>query len=288
VPVLIRGETGTGKEVVARLIHANSPFAQGPFLPVNCAALPEALLESELFGHIRGAFTGAVADRKGRFELAHHGTIFLDEIGDISPSVQVKLLRVLQDGEFQPVGSERSLRTGGRIVAATHRALEDLVGQGKFRDDLYFRLRVVEIALPPLRQRREEIPALVWHILGNACRHMGRAVPAISDRVMELLRTYEWPGNVRELENALTRAAVLAHGSIEPEHLSLGFTAAAEAPSNGDTPASNDQSLQAMELRHVQRILVKAGGSKTKAAAMLGISRPRLNRLLDKHRATAH
>jgi DNA-binding NtrC family response regulator len=289
-PVLVRGETGTGKEVTARLIHANSAFADGPFLAVNCAALPETLLESELFGHTRGAFTGAVAERKGRFELAGRGTIFLDEIGDISPAVQVKLLRVLQDGEFQPLGSERSTRTDGRVIAATHRPLEQLVAEGKFREDLYFRLRVVEIVVPPLRERRDDIPGLVSHILTRQCRRMNRAVPIVPERVMELLRGHEWPGNVRELENALTRAAVLARGVIEPEHLSLGFVAPAlgfvapaAAARQQEAPAGADASLGAVERQYVRRVLLKAGGSKTKAAAMLGISRPRLNRLLGKH-----
>ena len=241
-PVLLRGETGTGKEVIARLIHANSAFAKGPFVPVNCAG-----------------------ERKGRFERAGCGTIFLDEIGDLSAAVQVKLLRVLQDGVLE-----------ARIIAATHQPLERLVAEGKFRDDLYFRLRVVEIVVPPLRQRRDDIRHLVAHILGRVCRQTGRAVPAVPDRVMDLLRTYDWPGNVRELENALTRAAVLAQGVIEPEHLALGLST--------ESPPGGDPSLGAVERQHVRRILLKAGGSKTKAAAMLGISRPRLNRLLDKHR----
>jgi transcriptional regulator with GAF, ATPase, and Fis domain len=254
-------------------------FVRGSFVPVNCAALPEALLESELFGHMRGAFTGAVAERKGRFELAGDGTMFLDEIGDVSPAIQVKLLRVLQDGVFQPVGSERSLRTAARIIAATHRPLERLVTEGTFRSDLYFRLRVVEIVVPPLRERRGDIPRLVAHLLGRICHHLGRAVPVVPERVLTMLRQYEWPGNVRELENVLTRAAVLAPGMIEPEHLGLGVL----APGDGSPPAA-DTSLRALERQHVRRVLMESGGSKTKAAAMLRISRPRLNRLLDKDR----
>jgi len=277
-PVLIRGETGTGKEVVARMIHANTTSTDGPFLPINCSALPETLLESELFGHARGAYTGAVSDRKGRFELASRGTIFLDEVGDINEAVQVKLLRVLQDGEFQPLGSERLLRTEARIIAATHQSLEQLVAEGTCREDLYYRLRVVEIVVPPLRERPGDIPALVDHVLGRMCRGMGRPVPAIPKHVMELLQNYEWPGNVRELENTMARAAVLAEGVIEPEYLSLGLTL------GGGGRRREDASLDAMERWHVLRVLAKTGGRKTEAAAALGISRPRLNRLLRKYR----
>jgi DNA-binding NtrC family response regulator len=276
VTVLIRGETGTGKELVARAIHYNSPDAARPFIPVNCSALPESLLESELFGHVRGAFTGAVADRRGRFALAGRGTIFLDEIGDTSAELQSKLLRVLESGEFYPVGAERAERTESRIVAATHRNLEQMAAQGTFRDDLYYRLRVVEVTLPPLRERMGDLPLLARHFLRKASGELHRPEPALSDEAGTALLRYDWPGNVRELENCLTRAIVLATGNvIRPEHLGLrGGTPEA----TGDFPT-----LDAIAEAHVQRALAAAGGNKTKAAEILGISKPRLYRMLDRH-----
>ncbi|HUF51734.1 MAG TPA: sigma-54 dependent transcriptional regulator [Longimicrobiales bacterium] len=278
--VLIRGETGTGKERIARAIHFNSADAAEPFIAVNCTALPEPLLESELFGHVRGAFTGAIGDRKGRFELAGSGTIFLDEIGDTSLAFQAKLLRVLQDREFHPVGSERARRTEARVIAATHRPVEDLVRRGEFREDLYFRLRVVEIVVPPLRERRGDLPPLAEHLLHNICRELHRDVHVIPDAVMRALVDYAWPGNVRELENALTRAVALARGpAVALEHLSLD----ANTRAAGDAGAPADDSLDAVERAHVERVLARARGNKRQACRILKVSRPRLDRLIAKH-----
>src|SRR6185503_11169868 len=218
--VLVRGESGTGKELIARAIHFNSPRATEPFVAVNCAALPATLLESELFGHTRGAFTGAVGSRRGRFALAGRGTIFLDEIGDTSVEFQSKLLRVLQEQEFFPVGAERAERTNSRVVAATHHQLESLVASGRFRQDLYYRLRVVEITLPPLRERRDDLDQLADHLVGRLALAAGVPAPVLSEGARDRLRRHTWPGNVRELENALSRAVVLASGGvIHPEHL---------------------------------------------------------------------
>ncbi|MDH3289762.1 MAG: sigma-54 dependent transcriptional regulator [Gemmatimonadota bacterium] len=273
--VLIRGETGTGKELIARAIHFNSPDAEEPFVPVNCTALPTTLLESELFGHKRGAFTGAIADRRGRFALAGRGTIFLDEIGDTAPEFQTKLLRVLEHHEFYAVGSEHADRTDARVVAATHRKLEELIAAGTFREDLYYRLRVVEIHVPPLRDRLGDLPLLAEHLVALTAEDLHRPAPVLSEEAMEALLAHRWPGNVRELENALTRAVVLATGDvIHPEHLALGHRT--ESP-------TELLSLDEMEQRHVVRILEVTGGHKTRAAQILGVSRPRLNRLIEKY-----
>ncbi|MEW5931441.1 MAG: sigma-54 dependent transcriptional regulator [Gemmatimonadota bacterium] len=280
-PVLIRGETGTGKELVARAIHFNSPQAGEPFVAINCTAIAENLLESELFGHVRGAFTGAVGDRKGRFELAGNGTIFLDEIGDTAPAFQAKLLRVLQEREYYPVGGERPRRTEARVIAATHRPIEELIAQGTFREDLYFRLRVVEIRVPPLRERREDIPLLAEHLLAKAARDIHKDVRIIPPPVMKALQAYDWPGNVREMENTIMRAAVLAHGpAISLESLGLGTV-----PVKGAAAASGPEAvtLDEVERLQVERILQRTGGNKRRAARLLGISRPRLDRLLAKY-----
>ena len=277
-PVLIRGETGTGKELVARAIHYNSEAAGEPFVALNCTAIPAELLESELFGHLRGAFTGAVSDRRGRFELAGRGTLFLDEIGDTSPALQAKLLRVLQEREFFPVGSEKSRRSEARVIAATNRDLEALVKEGRFREDLYYRLKVVEIRLPPLRERAGDIPVLVRHFLERGAAELHLPVPSLSDAALKLLAGHDWPGNVRELEHTLTRAMVLARGGvIGVEHLSLGPRVAQGA----DEP--EDDSLEAAERAQVRRVLQKTAGNKRQASALLGVSRPTLDRLIDKH-----
>ncbi|HTJ22997.1 MAG TPA: sigma-54 dependent transcriptional regulator [Gemmatimonadaceae bacterium] len=274
--VLVRGESGTGKEIVARAIHANSPQSAAPFVPVNCAALPATLLESELFGHVRGSFTGATNDRRGRFAIAGKGTIFLDEIGDTSLEFQTKLLRVLQDGEYQPVGSERSERTEARVIAATHRGLEAMIAEGKFREDLYYRLRVVEIELPPLRERPGDIPLLAQQLVARACRAMDCDAVALSEPALRTLAAHPWPGNVRELENCLVRAVVLARGGvIRPEHLTLSTT------TNGHEVLFH--SLEDAERDHVARVYAATGRQKTRTAEILGISRPRLDRLLQKH-----
>jgi DNA-binding NtrC family response regulator len=284
MPVLLRGETGTGKEVIARTIHNNSHGAAEPFVAVNCAAIPETLLESELFGHVRGAFTGAAGDRKGRFELAGTGTIFLDEIGDTGPAFQAKLLRVLQEQEFYPVGGEQLRRSKARVIAATHRPLDEMVAQGTFREDLYFRLRVIEVVVPPLRERRSDIPLLANHILAKVSRELDKPVHIIPNEVMSVLLGYDWPGNIRELENSLSRAAILAQGpAIALEHLALGEAGATPLP-DGIEIERGELSLEAIERAHVQRVLGELGGNKTRTAQVLGISRPRLDRIIDKYR----
>ena len=278
--VLIRGETGTGKERIVRAIHFNSPSASEPFVAVNCSAVAPTLLESELFGHVQGAFTGAVRDRKGYFELAGAGTVFLDEIGDTPSDFQAKLLRVLEDGEFYAVGGERQKKTTARVMAATHRDMERLVEKGSFREDLYFRLRVVEIRIPPLRERTGDIPLLTDHLLRKISGRLHQEVPGLTQEALARLTSYSWPGNVRELDNALTRAAVLARGrTIDAEHLALEqrpvSLAAAFSP--------GDDTLEAVEATHVQRILDRQEGNKRQAAMALGISRPRLDRLIQRH-----
>ncbi|MEX0893616.1 MAG: sigma-54 dependent transcriptional regulator [Gemmatimonadota bacterium] len=274
--VVIRGESGTGKEIIARAIHAHSSAAAEPFVSVNCTAIPETLLESELFGHVRGAFTGATADRKGRFAQAGSGTILLDEIGDTTPEFQAKLLRVLQEQEFHPVGADRAIRTEARVLAATHRDLEALVEEGRFREDLYYRLRVVELHVPPLRERRTDIPALAAHLLAKAARAAALdATPRLSEEAMDRFMAHDWPGNVRELENCIMRAVVLARGGvIRPEHLAL---------MGGNATQPRLATLDTVEGEHVAAVLAAAGGNRTRAAEILGISRPRLRRLIDKH-----
>jgi DNA-binding NtrC family response regulator len=274
--VLIRGESGTGKELIARAIHANSGSAREPFVPVNCAAVPNTLLESELFGHTRGAFTGAHEARRGRFALAGGGTIFLDEIGDTTPDFQSKLLRVVQDREFQPVGAERTERTEARVLAATHQDLEQMVADRRFREDLYYRLRVVEIVIPPLRDRRGDIPLIARHMVKRAGLAMGAGEPVLSDDALDRLIAHHWPGNVRELENCLMRAVVIAAGNvIRAEHLSIGSP---RRPSSA--PLS---SLEEIEREHLVRVLAATEGHKGRAAEILGVSRPRLGRLLRKY-----
>ena len=274
--VLIRGESGTGKELIARAIHAHSADAHEPFVAVNCSALSPALLESELFGHVRGAFTGAITARPGRFALAGHGTIFLDEIGDTSVEFQSKLLRVLQEHEFDPVGADHSVRTEARVIAATHRQLEDRVASGHFREDVYYRLRVVDLWVPPLRDRLGDLPALTTHLVHRASRALQRPEPILAPETLDAIRRHTWPGNVRELENCLRRAVVLATGNvIHPEHLGIG-------PVPAGTPADLP-SLADLEREHVARVLAASQGQKGRAAQILGISRPRLNRLLKQY-----
>jgi DNA-binding NtrC family response regulator len=276
VNVLIRGESGTGKELIARAVHFNSPAASEPFVPVNCTAIPATLLESELFGHVKGSFTGATADRKGRFAVAGRGTLFLDEVGDTPPEFQAKLLRVIQEQEFYPVGADRPQRTEARIIAATHRDLEAAVDDERFRADLYFRLRVLEIRIPPLRDRKGDIPELARHLLARIARTLDRPAPSISDEAMKALTEYNWPGNVREMENALTRALVVATGGVvHPRHLDLAGT---PAPSGAPL-----RSLDEVEEEHVRRVLEATDWHKTRSAEILDISRPRLNRLIDKY-----
>mgnify|MGYP001493102183 FL=1 len=281
--VLVRGETGTGKELVARAVHDHSIHSDEPFIAVNCTALTDTLLESELFGHVRGAFTGAVGGKKGYFELAGKGTIFLDEIGDTSPDFQSKLLRVLQERQFYPVGGEQPKTTEARVVAATHQPMEELVSEGGFREDLYFRLRVVEIHVPTLRERKGDIPLLAQHLFGRIRRDTGATVRVISQEAMTSLEEYDWPGNVRELENALTRAAIVARGPlVGPEHLTLGFRTAAKVSQEVSEPVPEDDwTLDGAIECQIRRALEKTEGNKTEAASLLGISRSRLTRYVE-------
>ncbi|MGD2121905.1 MAG: sigma-54 dependent transcriptional regulator [Gemmatimonadota bacterium] len=272
--VVIRGASGTGKELIARAIHRGSPYADRPFVAVNCTALPSTLLESELFGHVKGSFTGASSDRRGRFALAEKGTIFLDEIGDTSIDFQAKLLRVLQENEFYPVGAERPEQMEARVIAATHRNLEELVERGEFREDLYYRLRVVEIVVPPLRERSRDIPALAEYLVRKVSLGAHRPVPMLAPDAMDALISHPWPGNVRELENCLTRAVVVATGDvIRPEHLEL-------APRQD---AGELGTLESAEREQVTRVLTATQGHKSRTAEILDISRPRLDRLIEKY-----
>ena len=274
--VVIRGESGTGKELVAREIHSCSPYAKEPFVAVNCMALPETLLESELFGHIRGSFTGATGNRKGRFALAGKGTIFLDEIGDTAPEFQAKLLRVLQEHEYYPVGAERSERSEARVITATHQNLEKLVAAGRFREDLYYRLRVVEIHIPPLRDRLGDVSVLAEYLVNKAATAVGKRQVSLAPETMRALLAYSWPGNVRELENCLTRAVVTATGDVvRPEHLALGTPPVPGRP--------RLTTLEDVEREQVAHVLRATKGHKSRTAEILGISRPRLDRLIKKH-----
>jgi two-component system response regulator AtoC len=268
--VLIRGETGTGKEVIARAIHEHSEHATEPFIAVNCTALTDTLLESELFGHVKGAFTGAAGARKGYFELAGKGTIFLDEIGDTSPDFQTKLLRVLQERHFYPVGGEAPRTTEARVIAATHQPIERLIQDERFREDLYFRLKVVEIEVPPLRERRGDIEMLAAAMLGRIRDETHRDIRKISDDAMARLVAYDWPGNVRELENALVRAAIVARGTvIGADHLML---------ESGNDP-NGDLTLAGAMRKHVRLVLQRAGGDPDHAAKLLGVSKEELESL---------
>ena len=281
VPILVQGESGTGKELVANALHQLSSRSSGPFVPVNCGALPEGVLESELFGHVKGAFTGAIRDKKGRFELAEGGTIFLDEIGEISPHIQVRLLRVLQERSFIPVGGERTIRTKAGILCATNRDLKELTAQGLFREDLYYRLAVVPFTLPTLKDRASDIPLLVDHFIEKFSSDTGKRVSGISREAMDLLMSYAWPGNVRELINAIQYGMIKCQGGMmELRHLppELSETATVARQSGPGRPATIDPEAVALSLK-------KAGGNKAKAARLLGISRTSLYRYLRKHKA---
>jgi DNA-binding NtrC family response regulator len=281
--VLITGETGTGKELVARAIHHWSAQRDAPLVRVNCAALPDALIESELFGHVRGAFTGAVGNKKGRFALADGGTIFLDEIGVIAQTVQAKLLRVLQEREFEPLGSERTLKVDVRVIAATNRDLRSLVAAGAFHQDLFYRLNVIPIAIPPLRERPEDIPLLVEHFIQRHAVRAGKRVDSISADAVSILMSLPWIGNVRELENAVERAVVLTRSStIGSEDLtSLG----GDLPRDVPLPSRNlKQNLDWMERETIRRVLESTRGVKKDAAEAMGISQRALSYYLAKHR----
>jgi two-component system response regulator AtoC len=280
--VLIYGESGTGKELVARAIHYNGPRAEQKFFAINCGALPESLLETELFGHVRGSFTGAVGNKRGIFEEADGGTVFLDEVAEMSPALQVKLLRTLEEQEVRRVGSNRPVPVDVRILAASNRNLGELVERKKFRQDLYFRLRVIEIELPPLRERSEDIPLLAEHFLKRFERERGRTF-TISPQAFSVLLTYDWPGNVRELENALEAAVALNRsGTITLEDLPPKVRADFQKGRRLDDFYSDLPSLDELRAKYVRHVLRVVGDNKVKAAAILGIDRKTLYRLLDR------
>jgi two-component system response regulator HydG len=270
-PVIIYGESGTGKELVAHAIHALGRRNEGPFITCNCAALNEALLESELFGHVKGAFTGAYTHRQGRFEAAHQGDIFLDEVGDIPAAIQVKLLRVLETKRFERVGDVRPISVDVRIITATHRDLESLVGAGTFREDLFFRINVIPIHLPPLRARLEDLPLLVDHFLGRLRHRSGKAITGLTRDAMGLLLDHSWPGNVRELKGVLEYAFVVAEsGLITPSHLPPKLNSRDIAPT---APLKAEAALDSDEKEALINALRTAGGNQSQAAALLGVSR---------------
>jgi DNA-binding NtrC family response regulator len=281
-PVLLVGESGTGKELVARAIHANSTRAKEPFVPINCGAVVETLLESELFGHVRGAFTGAVADHPGIFVQAGHGTVLLDEIGETTPAVQVRLLRVLEEGEVRPVGGSRSRPLHARVIAATNVDLERAIADGRFRQDLYYRLSVLVIRIPPLRDRRTDVPLLINHFLEEACGKAGRRKLLAPDALDALMR-YSWPGNVRELRNMMERLVMFGTGTlIEAADLPESVTAMRASPSDG--PFADLPSLDELERRYLEHVLAAVGGNRTRAAEVLGIDRRTLYRMAERFR----
>ena len=281
--VLITGETGTGKELIAALIHASSPRAKAPFVKVNCAALPETLLESELFGHERGAFTSADRLRVGRFEQAHTGTLLLDEIGDLSPTTQAKLLRVLQDQEFNRLGGTKVLKTDVRILAATNRDLEDAIRTGDFREDLYFRLNVIGISLPPLRNRPQDVEELARHLLRDLARELGRPVAGFGPAAIEAIRAHSWPGNVRELRNVIERAILMADGPrIEAVDVGLPGSQGRQIGDWRPSLPPGGLSLSEVERAVVLEALERAGFVQKEAARLLGVSRRKLNYMISR------
>ncbi len=268
--VLITGESGTGKELIANAIHQRSPRANGPFVKLHCAALAESLLESELFGHEKGSFTGAMARKDGRFTMADGGTLFLDEIGEISPAIQVKLLRFLQEHEFERVGGNQTLHVDVRVIAATNRNLREEVARGRFREDLFYRLNVVALEMPPLRDHRSDIPALANFFLDRYAKENGKTFEGITPATLQLLQSYDWPGNVRELENAIERAVVLATGpTIEPTHLPAHVRPTATVAGMPAIPGSTMADLERYAILETMKV---TGGSTSKAAEILGIS----------------
>jgi DNA-binding NtrC family response regulator len=278
--VLVQGESGTGKEMVARAIHFSGERASKPFVAVSCAALAETLLESELFGHEKGAFTGANQQKRGKFEMADSGTIFLDEIGDISPKLQVDLLRVLQDRSFYRVGGQEEVRVDARVIAATHVNLQQAVAEGKFREDLFYRLNVIEIRIPPLRERREDIPLLARHFVERISHEVGKDIEDISEGALRLLMDWSWPGNVRELENAVERATVTARGRVLGEE-DFAFLAQASPGKSSSFPAG--MSLQDMEKLLIEATLQRTGRNIKESASILGIDRSTLYEKLKRY-----
>ncbi|MGE5258427.1 MAG: sigma-54 interaction domain-containing protein [Hyphomicrobiales bacterium] len=276
-PVHLSGETGTGKELVANAIHGESRRGGAPFVPINCGALPEGLIESELFGHTKGAFSGAVRDKKGRFELADGGTVFLDEVAELSNNMQTKLLRFLQDGRFERVGGEQTLTVNVRVISATNRNLKREVERNRFREDLFYRLSVIPIHLPPLRERKTDIPLLIDHFLRDAASRYGREPLKVSSRALSLMLDYRWPGNVRELQNAIQFAFVKCGGKvIEPEDLPLELREAADVCGRRGPARKLDQEA-------VRKALTRTGGNKAKAAKLMGVGRATLYRFLNDH-----
>ena len=279
VPVLIQGESGTGKELVASAIHREGKRAKKPFIAVNCGALPETLLESELFGYVKGAFTGAARDKKGRFELADGGTIFLDEIGDISPTMQVKLLRVLQDGTFERIGSETTTTVDVRVISASNKDIQKEVAAGRFREDLYYRIFVVPLYIPPLRERLDDIPLLVDHFLKEAVIELEKNLTVLAPEALQLFLEYEWPGNIRQLQNAIKYALVKCKDEIiEPIHLPP-FLQLKQIINTAT--ASKRTRKRKLDTKSVQDALAKANGMKVNAARLLGVSRATLYRFLE-------
>jgi len=287
IPVLIQGESGTGKELVAAAIHNECPSANKLFVPVNCGALPEGVLESELFGHVKGAFTGAIHDRKGRFELANGGTIFLDEIGDIPGATQVKLLRVLQEGTFQRVGGEENIKVNVRVISATNKNLSEEVAAGRFREDLFYRLCVVPVYLPPLRERRNDIPLLAEHLLKKALTEISREDVGLSPEAVDVMMDYDWPGNVRELENTLRYALVKCRDNlILPEHFPSNIFKTTMQTKLRPIKARKKRKHK-LDAETMWRILEETGGNKLEAAHRLGVSRSTLYRFLEESTKTS-
>jgi two-component system response regulator HydG len=286
--VLITGESGTGKELIARALHYRSRRANGPFVPVNCSAIPEGLLESELFGHTRGAFTGAYTSRKGLFLEANDGTLFLDEIGDLSLGLQAKLLRVLQDRMVRPVGSNKAYPTNARIIAATHRDLKAMVREGLFREDLYYRLSVIPIRIPSLSERPEDIPLLVDHFLRKCASTMGKPLKRITPRAMAVLQRRKWEGNVRELENIVERLVVLTQSdTIDVDDLPFAFMAEGEGLFKNVANPEELPPLEVVERRYVEQVLEATSGNKERAAKILGINRRTLYRMQERWKKQA-
>lgn len=276
--VLIQGESGTGKELVAKATHYNSPYRGEPFIVINCSAISDTLLESELFGHVKGAFTDAFYETRGKFEIAGKGTLFLDEIGDVSPNLQSKLLRVIETRDFMKVGGEKILKTEARIIAATNQDLNSLIEQGKFREDLYYRLKVMEINLPPLRERKEDIPELVAYLLEKINRQLRKNVKKVPPHVMKILMNFPWKGNVRELENAMTRAVILAKGDVILEE---------NLPLEGREKRILPEELvplKEVEREYIQHVLKSTKWNKTQASRILQITRPTLDKKIKEYK----
>lgn len=273
VTVLVQGESGTGKEIVSRIIHSSGVTRDEPFVAVNCSALTETLLESELFGHVKGSFTGAIRDKKGKFELAGAGTIFLDEVSEMSPELQVKLLRVIQERQFEKVGGELPIPVDARIIAATNKDLAKIVEKGKFREDLFFRLKVFSIDIPPLRARKGDIPQLVVYFLARINTRLHKNVNIVPYEVMDILQSYDWIGNVRELENVLTQGVLLARGNVlERGCIVLGQ----DSLTGGVTAGNKDLTLAEVELEYIRKVLRKVNWNKSEATKILGISKSTL------------